>query len=220
MRRGCRHSHAAHQRPRCAWSKGRGCTWRCWAMAMIVKRMPDSGSQHAPGCPSYEPPAESSGLGQVLGSAITEDPATGETTLKLDFADVEDLGPHRDADSGRGQRQRGQQRHEACQRAAALPVGPGRAGRAGSPGLRADAPGARCASICCRRRRTRSRAVTRCARASTSQRRSRSINVDVINARRVAQWSQAIAVPGKPQHLMLLIAEVKEIVPARYGQGR
>lgn len=40
---------------------------------------------------------------------------------------------------------------------------------------------------------------------------------DALNARRVAQWSQAIAVPGKPQRLMLLIAEVKEIVPARYG---
>jgi hypothetical protein len=51
----------------------------------IVKRMPDTGSHHAPDCPSYEPPAEFSGLGQVLGSAITEDPATGETTLKLDF---------------------------------------------------------------------------------------------------------------------------------------
>jgi hypothetical protein len=51
----------------------------------IVKRMPDTGSYHAPDCPSYEPPAEFSGLGQVLGSAITEDPTTGETTLKLDF---------------------------------------------------------------------------------------------------------------------------------------
>ena len=40
---------------------------------------------------------------------------------------------------------------------------------------------------------------------------------DAISARRMAQWSQAVAVPGKPQHLMLLIAEVKEIVPARYG---
>ena len=40
---------------------------------------------------------------------------------------------------------------------------------------------------------------------------------DAINARRMVQWSQAIAAPGKPQHLMLLIAEVKEIVPARYG---
>jgi hypothetical protein len=40
---------------------------------------------------------------------------------------------------------------------------------------------------------------------------------DAINARRAAQWAHAIAAPGKPQHLMLLIAEVKEIVPARYG---
>ena len=34
---------------------------------------------------------------------------------------------------------------------------------------------------------------------------------------RSAQWSSAIAAPGKPLRLMLLIAEVKEIVPARYG---
>ena len=40
---------------------------------------------------------------------------------------------------------------------------------------------------------------------------------DALNARRAAQWSHAIATPGKPQHLMLLIGEVKEIVPARYG---
>ena len=40
---------------------------------------------------------------------------------------------------------------------------------------------------------------------------------EAINARRMAQWSQAIAAPGKPQHLLLLIAEVKEIVPARHG---
>ena len=51
----------------------------------IVKRMPDTGSLHAPDCPSYEPPAEFSGLGQVLRGAITEDPVTGETTLRLDF---------------------------------------------------------------------------------------------------------------------------------------
>ena len=52
----------------------------------IVKRMPNTGSCHAPACPSYEPRPESSGLGQVLGSAITEDPATGKTTLKLGFS--------------------------------------------------------------------------------------------------------------------------------------
>ena len=40
---------------------------------------------------------------------------------------------------------------------------------------------------------------------------------DAINARRLAQWQSAVPVPGKAQHLMLLIGEVKEIVPARYG---
>jgi hypothetical protein len=40
---------------------------------------------------------------------------------------------------------------------------------------------------------------------------------DAINARRNAQWSPATAAPGKPQQLMLLLGEVKEIVPARYG---
>jgi hypothetical protein len=40
---------------------------------------------------------------------------------------------------------------------------------------------------------------------------------DTINARRLAQWAHAVARRGKPRPLMLLIAEVKEIVPARYG---
>ena len=40
---------------------------------------------------------------------------------------------------------------------------------------------------------------------------------DAINARRIAQWAHAAITHGKGQHLMLLIAEVKEIVPARYG---
>jgi hypothetical protein len=33
----------------------------------------------------------------------------------------------------------------------------------------------------------------------------------------MTQWQHVVATPGKPQHLMLLIGEVKEIVPARYG---
>ncbi|MBC7378420.1 MAG: DUF1173 family protein, partial [Burkholderiaceae bacterium] len=40
---------------------------------------------------------------------------------------------------------------------------------------------------------------------------------NAINARRIAQWSPAVATPGKPQSLMLLIAEVKEIFPALHG---
>jgi hypothetical protein len=52
----------------------------------IIKRMPHSGAQHAPDCESYEPPAELSGLGEVMGGAIQTNLADGLTTLKFDFA--------------------------------------------------------------------------------------------------------------------------------------
>jgi len=52
----------------------------------LVKRMPNSGSQHQLDCDSYEPPAELSGLGEVAGSAIQEDIESGVTALKLDFS--------------------------------------------------------------------------------------------------------------------------------------
>lgn len=52
----------------------------------LIKRMPNSGSDHAAACDSYEPPPELSGLGQVIGSAIQENPDEGTTALKFDFA--------------------------------------------------------------------------------------------------------------------------------------
>jgi len=51
----------------------------------IVKRMPGTGDEHAPGCASFLPPEELSGLAQVQGSAIKEEPESGTTTLKVDF---------------------------------------------------------------------------------------------------------------------------------------
>lgn len=52
----------------------------------IIKRMPHSGALHMPACDSYEPPAELSGLGEVMGGAIQTNLADGVTTLKFDFA--------------------------------------------------------------------------------------------------------------------------------------
>lgn len=40
---------------------GKGC---------IVKRMPETGHQHAPDCVSFEPPADPTGMRQLLGTAI------------------------------------------------------------------------------------------------------------------------------------------------------
>lgn len=56
--------------------------------AYLIKRMPDTGPDHAPDkdCGSYEPPSELSGLGEVMGHAIKEDIEVGTTSLRLDFA--------------------------------------------------------------------------------------------------------------------------------------
>lgn len=51
-----------------------------------IKRMPNTGGDHDPACGSYEPPAELSGLGEVMGTAIVESADLGTTALKLDFS--------------------------------------------------------------------------------------------------------------------------------------
>jgi hypothetical protein len=160
---------------------------------------------------------KSSGLGQVLGAAITEDPTTGETTLKLDFPMSKIPGRSTTPAAGGESEQRGEQRREALAAwAAALPVGSGRA----------DALAARLrgqAHLGHGAQHLLQAAENKIARGDSLRTRLYIPEVftvdqrDAINARRMSQWSQAVAVPGKPQHLMLLIAEVKEIVPARYG---
>ncbi|WID99913.1 DUF1173 domain-containing protein (plasmid) [Bosea vestrisii] len=59
---------------------------------LTLKRMPGTGARHDPACPSYEPPYELSGLGSVAGSAISEDLETGNTLLKLDFSLTKSAG--------------------------------------------------------------------------------------------------------------------------------
>ncbi|RYF57167.1 MAG: DUF1173 domain-containing protein [Comamonadaceae bacterium] len=214
-------AHATHQRPRCmcliegvemyvarlAGSNG----------GYIVKRMPDTGSQHAPDCPSYGPPAQFTGLGQVLGSAITENPATGETTLKLEFSLTKMPGrsqmPPTGGDSGSvasdGTRLSLRALlHYLWDQAELTRWHPGFAGKRTWATVRKHLLAA---------------AADKIARGDSLQSRLYIPELfsveqrDAINARRAAQWAHAIAAPGKPQHLMLLIAEVKEIVPARYG---
>lgn len=49
----------------------------------VVKRMPETGTQHAPHCPSFEAPAGATGRSALLGTAIRENPITGVTALRL-----------------------------------------------------------------------------------------------------------------------------------------
>lgn len=211
-------AHAAHQRPRCL-CQGEGVEMYVARLGegYIVKRMPDAGRHHAPDCPSYEPPAEFSGLGQVLGGAITEDPATGETTLRLDFplakmpgrSQIPPAGGDSDSVTSDGAKLslRGLL-HYLWDQAELTRWHPGFAGKRTWGTVRkhlllaAEDKVTRGGSL-------RSRLYIPEV-FSVEQR-------DAINARRISLWSQAVAVPGKQQQLMLTIAEIKEIVPARYG---
>ncbi len=215
-------AHASHQRPRCMCLQSDGGPGIDMYVARlgqgyIVKRMPDTGSHHAPDCPSYEPPAEFSGLGQVLGSAITEDPATGETTVRLDFplsripgrSAVPPSSGSSDSVATEGTRLslRGLL-HYLWDQAELTRWHPGFTGKRNWGTVR---------------RHLLQAAENKVARGDALRARLYvpepfSIDErDAINARRMAQWQHAVAAPGKAQHLMLLIGEVKEIVPARYG---
>lgn len=52
----------------------------------LIKRMPLSGGGHDFSCDSYESPYELSGLGALMGGAIQLDPQSGMAALKLDFS--------------------------------------------------------------------------------------------------------------------------------------
>jgi Protein of unknown function (DUF1173) len=214
-------AHASHHRPLCLCLV-QGIEMYVARLAgtnegFIVKRMPYTGSHHAPDCPSYEPPAELSGLGQVLGSAISENPATGETTLRLGFTMTRNGGRStlpaaasandRVATDGTKLTLRGLL-HYLWDQAELTRWQPGFAGKR---------------SWATVRKHLLLAAENKIARGGALNSRLYIPEVfaveqrDAINARRVAQWAHARASPGKAHHLMLLIAEVKEIVPARYG---
>ena len=82
------HAYAAKVRPFCLCKAPPVPMYiAAWEGRHLIKRMPGTGDLHAATCDSYEPPPELSGLGQVAGTAIRDDPATpGITTLRLDFA--------------------------------------------------------------------------------------------------------------------------------------
>lgn len=214
-------AHAARQRPRCLCTP-EGVEMYVARLAgqhggYIVKRMPDTGCRHAPDCQSYEPPADESGLGQVLGSAINEDPATGQTSLRLGFSltklsgrsQIPPAGGETESVSTDGTKLslRGLL-HYLWDQAELTKWHPGFAGKRTWGTVR---------------RQLLSAADDKFARGDSLRSRLYIPETffldqrDAINARRSAQWLQALSAPGKPQRLMLLIGEVKEIVPARYG---
>ncbi|WP_428422796.1 DUF1173 family protein [Methylibium sp.] len=76
--------HGTSERPRCLCVPGGIEMYVAQHSQFVIKRMPDTGSRHDPACPSYEPEAQQSGLGELIGDAVLE-PEPGRVELRVDF---------------------------------------------------------------------------------------------------------------------------------------
>jgi len=183
----------------------------------VIKRMPDSGLEHTHRCGSYLPPEELSGLGQVLGSAITEEADSGLTAIKLGFrmskaerAAPAVAGSGRVADSVAADPNRLTLRavlHYLWQEADLATWSPGMAGK--------------------RNWRIVSWYLRQAARGKFTKGKPLATKLYVpepfnaekkteIAARRLSAWAP-MQQHGSSQQFMMLIGELKAIDPARFG---
>lgn len=72
------------ERPRCLCTPGGIEMYIARHRRLVLKRMPGSGTRHHSSCPSYEPDAQQSGLGDLLGEAVLES-TPGCFDLKVNF---------------------------------------------------------------------------------------------------------------------------------------
>lgn len=213
-------AHEKHLRPRCLCQPGQPGIDMYVARLLdgyIIKRMPNTGSLHATSCPSYEPPAGFSGLGPLVGTAIIENPTTGETTLKLDFPmfklpgrTAQPPAPSSSSSVVAHGHRLGLRAllHYLWDQAELTHWKPGFAGRRTWGTVRKHLLQA------AENKFVHGHALLGRLYIpevfSVEQR-------DAIQARRQQLWARAAPRHGQPQPLMLMVGEVKDISPARYG---
>ena len=184
----------------------------------ILKRMPGAGPQHDPGCDSYEAPYELTGFGHVAGSAIRENVEDGVTVLKLDFS-LSKMGGRstpspREANEAGAVRTDGSKLslrallHCLWDQAEFNRWRPGMAGKRNWPVIR--------------------KFLLEAAEGKTTKGKPLRDSLYIpemfnlereaeITQRRLAFINQSAAAEGNRRPLLLLIGEVKEISPARFG---
>lgn len=183
----------------------------------VVKRMPETGNDHAPSCPSFESPPGATGLDRLLGTAIVEDPVSGMTRLKLGFPmSVQTRGAGRspvtpsgsaDAPSGPRMSLRGLL-HYLWDQADLTRWHPGFEGRRNWRTVRYHLH-----QTAEQMSTGGNPLLTRLYIPETFRSELR----DQIVERRRGAWEMARCQPGVAQQLQILIAEVKELAPARHG---
>ncbi len=184
----------------------------------LLKRMPNTGSAHSPECDSFEPPAELSGLGEVL-PAIEENIEDGTTALKLGFSLTKISGRTPPVPSGKEPETAKSAGNKLGLRSTLHYLWEQAGFSRWSPSMTGK----------------RSWGVIRkyLLQAAESKRtKGTAMNdllyvpepffldhKDEIAQRRLTHLHRVLVrQPGHAQQLMLLIAEVKQIIPARFGQ--
>jgi hypothetical protein len=211
-------AHAAKERPLCL------CRVPAPAMYIahigdkfVLKRMPSTGSLHDADCESYEPPAALSGLGEVVGTAIKEDVESGTTVLKLDFSLSRVAGRSAPVASGAEQatvRTDGTKLtlrgtlHYLWEQAGFNKWSPGMEGKRNWAVIR------RYLLQAAADKSTKGSALSSMLYVPESFSLDRK---DEIAQRRAGQFSKIISSGKGARKLLILIGEVKEIVPSRYG---
>ena len=184
----------------------------------ILKRMPETGPDHDPSCDSYEAPYELSGFGHVAGSAIRENAEDGVTVLRLDFslskAGLKKASAQWDASEAGAAKTDGSKLslrallHYLWDQAEFNRWRPGMAGKRNWAVIRkylleaAEGKTTKAAPL-----------LDRLFIPETFQ----SEREDEIAQRRIAFMNRAVSAESNRRPLFLLIGEVKEIAPARYG---
>jgi hypothetical protein len=184
----------------------------------VIKRMPNTGADHALSCDSYEPPAELSGLGPLIGSAIQENIQDGVTTLRFDFTlskrgsrSTGTSSPRRESDSVRTDGNKLTLRgalHYLWEQAGFHRWSPAMAGKRAWHVIHKFLLQA-----------AEDKAVKGMPLADVlyiPEPFSRDRMQDIAQ-RRMARLSQITPRDGSAGRLLLLIGEVKEIAPSRYG---
>jgi len=211
-------AHAAKERPLCL-CRDPGIPMYVASLANrhLIKRMPNTGSQHSPDCESFEPPPELSGLGEVSGTAIVEDADTGATSLKLDFSLTKTAGRvapvacGREADTVRTDGTKLTLRgllHYLWEEASLNRWTPAMEGKRRWYVVRKALLAAACSKS------AKGQALG--ARLFVPETFSMENQQD-IERRRTDSLSQLYACTSKKRELMLLVGEVKAVNPARYG---
>ncbi len=213
-------AHAHHMRPRClCWTETPGVEMYVARLSdgYLIKRMPNTGCLHATDCASYEPPADFSGLGPLVGSAIVENPVTGVTALKLDFPMTKLPGRHVHPAAGGASSSVASQGQKLGLRALLHYLWDQAELTHWKPqfeGRRHWATVRRHLLQAAENKTTHGQpllASLYIPEVFTVEQR------DAIQARRQRLWTRATPKQGEPQHMLLMVAEVKEIAPARYG---